>query len=214
MNPVICGTTRTHLLVCVLSVPAQTGQSKTFVRVCPSLSWQSFRCVRRDEFRRHQFQKRKARGGQRHRSGERKGGSGSLLMSGLIEARGGVGKKLKAFSFRNRPHSFTRDPANPELEEGNPVRQHKTCGARTRSGERCQAPPAKRRTRCRLHGGANGSGAPTGARNGNWRGGYYSREAIAQRRQDMEPYWAVLGFNLPTFGELLAGAKAPITKGN
>ena len=33
-----------------------------------------------------------------------------------------------------------------------------------------------------MHGGAAGSGAPPGTRNGNFRHGWYTREAIAERR--------------------------------
>jgi hypothetical protein len=33
-----------------------------------------------------------------------------------------------------------------------------------------------------MHGGAHGSGAPKGERNGNYRHGYYTAEAIAERR--------------------------------
>jgi hypothetical protein len=33
-----------------------------------------------------------------------------------------------------------------------------------------------------MHGGARGSGAPAGRRNGNYRHGAYTREAIAERR--------------------------------
>jgi hypothetical protein len=39
------------------------------------------------------------------------------------------------------------------------------CGARTRTGRPCQQPQVADRRRCRLHGGAPGSGAPTGERN-------------------------------------------------
>jgi hypothetical protein len=33
-----------------------------------------------------------------------------------------------------------------------------------------------------MHGGAAGSGAPTGQRNGSYRNGWHTREAIAERR--------------------------------
>jgi len=39
------------------------------------------------------------------------------------------------------------------------------CGARTRGGRPCRNHPIRRRQRCRLHGGAPGTGAPRG--NGN-----------------------------------------------
>src|SRR5712691_5041177 len=38
------------------------------------------------------------------------------------------------------------------------------------------------RRRCRMHGGAPGSGGPKGARNGNYKHGRYTAEMIATRR--------------------------------
>ena len=57
------------------------------------------------------------------------------------------------------------------------------CGARTRSGEPCRAPAVQGRQRCRMHGGAAGSGAPKGERNGNYKHGYFTQEAVEFRRQ-------------------------------
>src|SRR5271166_2076910 len=54
--------------------------------------------------------------------------------------------------------------------------------SRTRSGTPCQKPAAKGKKRCRLHGGAEGSGAPCGERNGSYRHGLYTREAIGERK--------------------------------
>ncbi|MGB6396333.1 MAG: HGGxSTG domain-containing protein [Bradyrhizobium sp.] len=56
------------------------------------------------------------------------------------------------------------------------------CGARTRSGATCKSAPVTRRRRCRMHGGAAGSGAPSGERNGNFRHGRYTKEVAATRR--------------------------------
>jgi hypothetical protein len=56
------------------------------------------------------------------------------------------------------------------------------CGAKTRTGGKCRRAPAKGKARCRLHGGAAGSGAPFGPMNGSWRHGRYSREAREQRK--------------------------------
>ncbi len=39
------------------------------------------------------------------------------------------------------------------------------CGAKTRKGTPCQAPAVSGRARCRMHGGARGSGAPKGNKN-------------------------------------------------
>lgn len=54
------------------------------------------------------------------------------------------------------------------------------CGARTRSGERCRSPALRGKTRCRMHGGAPGSGAPMG--NGNaLKHGLFTRSGIAEQ---------------------------------
>ncbi len=62
------------------------------------------------------------------------------------------------------------------------MRASARCGARTRKGAPCQAPAVSGKTRCRMHGGAQGSGAPKGNRNA-FKHGLYSRQAIAQRKQ-------------------------------
>jgi hypothetical protein len=59
------------------------------------------------------------------------------------------------------------------------------CGAKTRSGKPCQSPAVQGKKRCRMHGGALGSGAPRGNKNA-LKHGLYTREAIAERRQVSE----------------------------
>ena len=56
------------------------------------------------------------------------------------------------------------------------------CGAKTRSGKPCQSPAVAGRARCRMHGGAKGSGGPSGARNGNYKHGRYTAETRATRK--------------------------------
>ena len=56
------------------------------------------------------------------------------------------------------------------------------CGARTRSGDPCRSPAVRARTRCRMHGGAQGSGAPKGNRNAR-KHGLFTAEALAERGQ-------------------------------
>src|SRR5258707_6581584 len=56
------------------------------------------------------------------------------------------------------------------------------CGAKTRSGAPCKSAPVTGRRRCRMHGGADGSGAPTGGRHGNYKHGRYTAEMSATRR--------------------------------
>lgn len=62
------------------------------------------------------------------------------------------------------------------------MHQSPRCCARTRGGGSCRAPAVAGKSRCRMHGGANGSGAPIGNRNA-LRTGFYTREAIAERRE-------------------------------
>jgi hypothetical protein len=54
------------------------------------------------------------------------------------------------------------------------------CGAKKRDGTPCRRIGCKRNGRCKLHGGR--AGAPSGERNGRWRHGGETKEAIAQRR--------------------------------
>jgi hypothetical protein len=55
------------------------------------------------------------------------------------------------------------------------------CGAKTRAGGACQCPAIRSRKRCRLHGGGS-IGAPKGRRNGNYRDGTFTAEAVQERR--------------------------------
>ena len=63
-----------------------------------------------------------------------------------------------------------------------PINQALQCGAMTRRGKPCRSLVVRGKRRCRMHGGAAGSGAPVGNKNA-FRHGYYSAEAIARRRQ-------------------------------
>jgi hypothetical protein len=56
------------------------------------------------------------------------------------------------------------------------------CGAKIRCGGSCRAPAVRGKRRCRMHGGAPGSGAPTGNQNARQRG-LFTRDAIAERKQ-------------------------------
>jgi hypothetical protein len=54
------------------------------------------------------------------------------------------------------------------------------CGARTRSSGRCRC-PAMPNGKCRIHGGLS-PGAPRGTANGNYHDGYWTREAVEERK--------------------------------
>jgi hypothetical protein len=56
------------------------------------------------------------------------------------------------------------------------------CGAKTRSGGSCRSPAVNGGKRCRMHGGARGSGAPKANRNAR-KHGLFTSDAVAERRQ-------------------------------
>jgi hypothetical protein len=61
-----------------------------------------------------------------------------------------------------------------------PMHRSRRCGARTRSGRRCQS-PAMPNGRCRMHGGLS-PGPPKGNSNA-FKHGRYTADAIANRRE-------------------------------
>ena len=61
------------------------------------------------------------------------------------------------------------------------IRGAPRCGAKTRAGSPCKCPAMRARTRCCIHGGLS-TGAPRGARNGNFKDGNWTAEAIEERR--------------------------------
>jgi hypothetical protein len=56
------------------------------------------------------------------------------------------------------------------------------CGAKTRSGGFCRSPAVSAKKRCRMHGGAAGSGAPKQNRNA-LKHGLFTKGAIEERKQ-------------------------------
>ena len=56
------------------------------------------------------------------------------------------------------------------------------CGAKTRAGGACRAPAVHGKKRCRMHGGATGSGAPRANQNAR-KHGLFTRDAIEERRR-------------------------------
>ena len=56
------------------------------------------------------------------------------------------------------------------------------CGAKTRCGGSCRSSAVLGKRRCRMHGGAQGSGAPRANQNAR-KHGLFNRDAIAERRQ-------------------------------
>ena len=63
-----------------------------------------------------------------------------------------------------------------------PMLNSRRCGAKTRKGSPCKSPAVQGKKRCRMHGGAEGSGAPKGNQNA-LKSGLYTKEAIEERKQ-------------------------------
>jgi uncharacterized protein YjcR len=61
-----------------------------------------------------------------------------------------------------------------------PMRASPRCGAQSRSGAPCRSPAVRGRKRCRMHGGAKGSGAPRGNQNAR-KHGCFTREVTEER---------------------------------
>jgi glucans biosynthesis protein len=66
-----------------------------------------------------------------------------------------------------------------------PMLSSTRCGARTRSGGSCRSPAVNGKRRCRMHGGALGSGAPLGNQNA-LKHGHFTRDKKAERRRISE----------------------------
>ena len=71
---------------------------------------------------------------------------------------------------------------NDQAREADPTPVRPRCGAKIRSGGACRAHAVRGKQRCRMHGGAPGSGAPKGNRNA-LKHGLFTRDAIAEREQ-------------------------------
>lgn len=75
-------------------------------------------------------------------------------------------------------HLPTREPSQLRLSA--------RCCATTRRGNSCLSPAVSGKARCRMHGGAKGSGAPKGSQNGRYRHGMRTQEALAEWRRVRE----------------------------
>jgi len=85
----------------------------------------------------------------------------------------------------NKPRSISPQAAHGgvgrEVQACN-LAKARRCGARTRAGHPCKQAAVRDRARCRMHGGARGSGGPRGNRNGNFKHGLWTAESIGVRR--------------------------------
>lgn len=63
-----------------------------------------------------------------------------------------------------------------------PMMASPRCGAKTRSGAPCKSPAVSGKARCRMHGGAQGSGGQSGNTNA-LKHGWYSAKSKEMRRE-------------------------------
>jgi hypothetical protein len=63
-----------------------------------------------------------------------------------------------------------------------PMLNSPRCGAKTRAGTPCRSPAVSGKERCRMHGGAKGSGAPRNNQNA-LKHGSYTKTALRQRAE-------------------------------
>ena len=95
--------------------------------------------------------------------------------------RAGVWTRLHRTVYRLARVAAGRDMHRQLL----PMHQSPRCGARTRRGSPCRSPAVRGRRRCRMHGGAPGSGAQPG--NGNaLKHGRHTSEMLEFRRMVRE----------------------------
>ena len=66
-----------------------------------------------------------------------------------------------------------------------PMTQSLRCGAKTRAGTACRSPAVSGKKRCRMHGGAAGSGAPKGNQNA-LKHGLSTRQMLEERAELMQ----------------------------
>lgn len=68
------------------------------------------------------------------------------------------------------------------LRNTGPMLASLCCGDRTRTGGSCRSPAVGGKKRCRMHGGAAGSGAPRGNQDA-LKHGIFTKDTIAERKQ-------------------------------
>ncbi len=78
------------------------------------------------------------------------------------------------------------NPMQRENQAFYPFLQSPRCGAKTRSGNACQAPAVREKKRCRMHGGTYGAGAPVGSQNALKHG--FSTREIKTLRKSVKKY--------------------------
>jgi hypothetical protein len=95
--------------------------------------------------------------------------SNALTVGRLTKRRGGEQRVVveHVHIMRAHPSSKIKDNLMQRTTQARlSLQMAKRCGAKARSGRPCQSPVMNGRRLCRMHGGAHGSGAPSGEPNG------------------------------------------------
>jgi len=88
---------------------------------------------------------------------------------------------VQLWGRRGPKRKFEINPMKNYATRPGDLKKQPRCGARTRAGAPCRRPPVRGRKRCRLHGGLS-PGAPRGLKNGNYKTGDWTSEAITERK--------------------------------
>ncbi len=93
----------------------------------------------------------------------------------------GFGRERRTGSCRRSSTGRRSTTMKKHKRNTGPMLASKRCRAKTRSGRPCASPAVRGKKRCRMHGGAKGSGAPFGNTNA-LKHGYYSKRWFGFRR--------------------------------
>ena len=96
----------------------------------------------------------------------------------LTDSRGSAKPVLSDLAYEEKAGA-NMSQGKRHRRNTSPMLASARCGARTRSGKPCRSPAVCGKRRCRMHGGAPGSGAPFSNKNA-LKHGMYTREALAE----------------------------------
>jgi hypothetical protein len=102
-------------------------------------------------------------------------------MARVSGAKAAEGRGLQATARFRRGQAGSAGMSD-HIRNTGPMLASPRCGAKIRSGAACRSPAVHGKKRCRMHGGAPGSGAPRANRNAR-KHGLFTGDAIEERRR-------------------------------
>jgi hypothetical protein len=100
----------------------------------------------------------------------------------ITDAKSAPVPRLSKQGHPSVPRVGSRSVTSGHRRNAGPMLSSPRCGATTRAGRPCRSPAVRGKRRCRMHGGAPGSGAPKGNQNA-LKHGVFTKDAIAERRE-------------------------------